>query len=241
VNHMQQRGATMISLLVGMVVSMLAILASVSMFHDLVQTSAEAKTDARQEGDLSLAVLRLDQELLAAGFNMGRKPTDPRNSDFEVVEASAAVVPYTSRVAWRFNDGTRLVCRRAVSKLDGAEYTLDLFEANAGLCLQNAAMPLIGDDSLWTRVEQLALIRLQSFDAQMPVTLVSPLITFESKVADDKACMPFGAMAPLAPGAVAPKHPVLTLNVFDVASVYAAAGVGLTPRPHTLCLVNVVL
>ncbi|HMY39191.1 MAG TPA: hypothetical protein PK011_07695, partial [Marinagarivorans sp.] len=68
----RQTGATLISLLVGMVVSMLAILASLSMFHDLVTTSAEAKTDARQEGDLSLAVLRLDTELQAAGFNMGR-------------------------------------------------------------------------------------------------------------------------------------------------------------------------
>ena len=45
-----QRGATMISLLVGMVVSMLAILASLSMFHNLVRTSTEAKADARMEG-----------------------------------------------------------------------------------------------------------------------------------------------------------------------------------------------
>ncbi|HEY6529337.1 MAG TPA: hypothetical protein VIZ65_11635 [Cellvibrionaceae bacterium] len=237
-NSMQQRGTTMISLLVGMIVSMLAILASVSMFHDLVQTSAEAKTDARQEGDLSLAVLRLDQELLAAGFNMGRAPTDARNLDFAV---DAAVVPQTSRVSWRFNDGTRFICRRVVSVLNGSEYTLDLFEANAGLCLPAGPMPAIADDSFWTQIERLAFIRLQSFDANLPVTLLSPLITFSSTPTEDTACMPFGATAPLSPGAVAPKHPVLTLNVFDVASVYAVSGVALTPRPHTLCLVNVVL
>lgn len=247
-----QRGATMISLLVGMVVSMLAILASLSMFHNLVRTSTEAKADARMEGDLSLAVLRLDQELLAAGFDMQRAAGAGRNLDFAVASNIAGNTP-SSRVAWRFRSGANLGCRSAVSTFDIQQlrYTLELFEANAGLCLPGVApMPDLNDPALWTRTEQLVSVRLQALDAGTPVTLTRPLIEFSSEAANDRACMPFGAAPPLAPGAVAPVHPNLRIHVFDTAAIYApapnAANAAGPPsadlaRTHTLCLVNISL
>ncbi|HMW49042.1 MAG TPA: hypothetical protein PKC70_12155 [Cellvibrionaceae bacterium] len=247
-----QRGATMISLLVGMVVSMLAILASLSMFHNLVRTSTEAKADARMEGDISLGVLRLDQELLAAGFNVDRAPGAGRNQDFALANNLVGNTP-TSRVVWRLNDGGNWVCRRAVStfNIPQLQYTLELFEANAGLCLPGpAALPDLNDDTKWTRSEQLVSIRLQALDAGTPVTLTRPLIEFSSDAFNDRACMPFGAAAPLAPGAAAPMHPNLRIHVFDTAAIYApapnAANAAGPPRPdlartHTLCLVNITL
>jgi|GEM_PF-3479050 len=245
-----QRGATMISLLVGMVVSMLAILASLSMFHNLVRTSTEAKADARMEGDLSLAVLRLDQELLAAGFNMGRANGSGRNQDFVVVNRVAGATPnsWVSMVAWRFsedpNPGGNPQCRRAVSTFNTPQlqYTLELFNANPGLCTAAGAMPDVNDESLWARTEQLAFVRLQALDAATPVTLTRPLIEFASDPANDRACMPYGAAAVLAPGAVAPPvRPILVLNVFDTAAVYTPAPNIAVPRAHTLCLVNISL
>lgn len=241
-----QRGATMISLLVGMVVSMLAILASLSMFHNLVRTSTEAKADARMEGDLSLAVLRLDQELLAAGFNM---PASGRNQDFVVVNrvAGATLNSWVSRVAWRFseapNPGGNPQCRRAVStfNIPQLQYTLELFNANPGLCTTAGAMPDANDESLWTRTEQLASLRLQALDAATPVTLTRPLIEFASDPVNDGACMPYGAAASLAPGATATVRPRLVLNVFDTAAAYTTAPNIAVPRAHTLCLINISL
>lgn len=250
----EQRGATMISLLVGMVVSMLAILASLSMFHNLVRTSTEAKADARMEGDLSLAVLRLDQELLAAGFDMERAAGGAgRNLDFAVASNIAGNTP-SSRVAWRFRSGANLGCRSAVSTFDIQQlrYTLELFEANAGLCLPGPGvdpMPDLNDPALWTRTEQLVSVRLQALDAGTPVTLTRPLIEFSSDAANDRACMPFGAAPLLAPSA-APVHPNLKIHVFDTAAIYApapnAANAAGPPsadlaRTHTLCLVNISL
>jgi hypothetical protein len=179
------------------------------MFHNLVRTSSDAKADARMEGDISLAVLRLDQELLAAGFNVPRAAGAARGQDFTVANSLAAAVP-NSRVSWRFDNGGASVCRRAVSafNVQQLQYTLELFKANAGLCLPApAAMPDLNDDSLWTRSEQLVSFRLQALDAGTPVTLTRPLIEFASGAADDGPCMPYGAAPAPAPGAVPPNHP----------------------------------
>jgi hypothetical protein len=233
-----QRGTTLISLLVGMVVSMLAILASLTMFRDLMLTSTEAKTDARQEGDLSLAVLRLDTELQAAGFNMSRSPGDGRNLDFIALPATAG----RSDVAWRFNDGTQLICRRATSQTADGRYTLDLFNAVAAKC--TAAWLLdktnVETEANWVFAERLVDHRLQNLTTGA-AAFTQPLITFSSAAAADRPCMPFGAVAPVAAGATAPSHPILSIGVFDVATVYSTAA-GAAPavsRPHTLCLANI--
>ncbi|HNG59379.1 MAG TPA: hypothetical protein PKZ52_06100 [Cellvibrionaceae bacterium] len=228
----RQTGATLISLLVGMVVSMLAILASLSMFHDLVTTSAEAKTDARQEGDLSLAVLRLDTELQAAGFNMGRSPGEGRNLDF-VTAASADGSRHD--VAWRFNDGAQMICRRATSSTSNGIYSLDLFSAPAASC--TAAWPLAGNvsvDASWTFAERLVYLPLQNLTSQA-AAFTQPLITFTSLAANDRACMPYGAIAT----GVTDVHPILTLGVFDVSTVYSGAANAVPSRPHSLCLANI--
>jgi len=230
----RQQGTTLISLLVGMVVSMLAILASVSMFRDLVTTSAEAKADARQEGDLSLAVLRLDAELQAAGFNMGRAPGDGRNLDFLTV---AAADGSRHDMAWRFNDGTQFICRRASSQTKDGRYTLDLFDALAANC--NAAWALsaatITTEVNWVFTERLVDLQLQNLTTGA-AAFAQPLITFSAPAANDRACMPYGAMAS---GVAAAVHPIVTLGVFDVSTVYAGNAGALPSRPHSLCLANI--
>ncbi len=228
----RQAGVTLISLLVGMVVSMLAILASLSMFRHLVTASAEAKTDARQEGDLSLAVLRLDTELQAAGFNMGRAPGDGRNLDF--VTATTADGSRQD-VAWRFNDGAQFVCRRATSSTSNGIYSLDLFSAPAASC--TAAWPLAANlsvDANWTFAERLVYLPLQNLTTQA-AAFTQPLITFASPAANDRPCMPYGAVAAGATDA----HPILTIGVFDVSAVYSGAANAVPSRPHSLCLANI--
>lgn len=241
-NH--QRGTTLISLLIGMVVSMLAILACLAMFHGLLLTSAEAKTDARQEGDLSLAVLRLDTELQAAGFNMNRTPGPAgRNADFIALPQAAG----RSDLAWRFNDGARFICRRATSTLANGRYTLDLFDAVAVNCTAAWALTQanVTTETNWVFTERLVDITLQNFNSQAAAapTFTQPLITFSSLAANDLPCMPFGAVSPVAAGETAPIHPILRLGVFDVATVNDpnSNAATLPSRPHTLCLANIFL
>lgn len=229
----RQAGATLISLLVGMVVSMLAILASLSMFRNLVTSSVEARTDARQEGDLSLAVLRLDTELQAAGFNMGRTPGEGRNLDFAT---GASADGSRQDVAWRFNDGTGFICRRATSSTSNGRYILDLSSAPAASCtLAWDLAAKLAIDTNWTFAERLVDLQLQNLTSQA-AAFTRPLITFTSLAANDRACMPYGAMAS---GASAAVHPVLTLGVFDVSTVYSGSANAVPSRPHSLCLANI--
>lgn len=237
-----QLGATMISLLVGMVVSMLAILASVSMFHDLVRTAAEAKTDARHEGDLSLAVLRLDQEILAAGFDMGRAPTDNKNLDFLAASEGTAAAPGTSRFAWRYNSDGNYVCKRAVARRLNESFFLELFEAKNGVCTKDF---LLNKDALekednWDATTVEELVRIQLLNLQGDIKFNAPLIQFES--AGDDTCSPFGAAAEIKAPAKAPIHPTIKLKIYDPAAVYGFDGVAAPlARDHTICLINIVI
>jgi hypothetical protein len=149
-------------------------------------------------------------------------------------------------VAWRFNDGARFICRRATSSLANGRYTLDIADALAATC--TAAWPLnqanITTEANWTFIERVVDITLYSANAQPGApTFSQPLITFASPVAGDRPCMPFGAVAPIPAGGSAPIHPVLTLGVFDVATVNnPASGANTAPsRPHSLCLANIFL
>ena len=234
-NQLKQRGATLINLLVGMVVSMLAILASLSMFHNLVQTSAEAKSDARLEGDISLAILRLDQELQAAGFNMGRAAGAGWNLDVFVTPedvAATSAAAGVSQVAWRFNDGgAQPVCRRAVSSIQNGQYSLDLYDAAAGVCtglVFNTAN--IKNTANWsTTPERIASIRLQN-------GFLRPLIIFNNSAAP-APCVPYGAAAS---GVTPASHPLLALMTYELSVIYGATSPPPDPtRTHTLCLVNI--
>ena len=234
-----QRGATMISLLVGMVVSMLAILASVSMFHDLVRTSAEAKTDARHEGDLSLAVLRLDQEILSAGFDMGPASTEDVNKDFLAVTEGTAAEPGTSRLAWRYNNNGNYVCKRAVSLRQEDSFILELYDAKNGICTKDFPLTkeaIENNDNWATPAEELVHLQLQSFAGA--ITFKRPLINFAP--GGNFACSPFGAAAPVTAPATPPVHPRITLQVFDPAAVYGGVAAAV-PRDHTICLINILV
>ena len=64
----RQRGFTLISLMVGTVVSMVGILALMFLYKDMVQTSVIALSNAKQDGQIASAQLTAQKELLTAGF-----------------------------------------------------------------------------------------------------------------------------------------------------------------------------
>lgn len=65
-----QRGFTLISLMVGTVVSMIGILALMFLYKDMVQTSVAALSNAKQDGQVASAQLTAQKELLTAGFGV---------------------------------------------------------------------------------------------------------------------------------------------------------------------------
>ena len=68
----QQRGISLISLMVGTVLSMLTIIAMLALYKNLVQVAVDATQDANHDGGLASALLVAQLELQGAGFGMDK-------------------------------------------------------------------------------------------------------------------------------------------------------------------------
>lgn len=69
-----QRGFNLISLLVGVSLSMISILALLSLYKNLIGVSVQSIQDSRQDGQIAAAVLTAQRELLNAGFRVDSTP-----------------------------------------------------------------------------------------------------------------------------------------------------------------------
>lgn len=63
-----QRGFNLISLMVGMTLSLVSVLAMLSLYRNMVGISVQSIQDARQDGQIAAALLTAQQELRNAGF-----------------------------------------------------------------------------------------------------------------------------------------------------------------------------
>ncbi|WP_205343136.1 PilW family protein [Denitrificimonas caeni] len=85
-----QRGFTLISLLVGTVLSLLTIVAMLALYKNLVQVAVIATQDANHDGGLASALLTAQLELQSAGFGL---------------DGSANIyLPSTATILWRYKD-----------------------------------------------------------------------------------------------------------------------------------------
>jgi Tfp pilus assembly protein PilW len=69
-----QRGFNLISLMVGVSLSMISILALLSLYKNLIGVSVQSIQDSRQDGQIAAAVLTAQRELLNAGFRVDASP-----------------------------------------------------------------------------------------------------------------------------------------------------------------------
>lgn len=113
----KQRGMTLISLMIGLVISMLAILGSLSLYKTLISVATDSKLDAQHDGQLAAAMLTVQMEIQNAGYGIDEAGTE------HVIETEATVGGAVERdLRWRFLDDTTYVCRRLV---DASEVDLD--------------------------------------------------------------------------------------------------------------------
>ncbi|MGB3392620.1 MAG: hypothetical protein WA956_15470 [Stenotrophomonas sp.] len=98
----RQSGQSLISMMVGLVISLITIAAMLTLYKTMVGVSNEASVAARRDGQVAAGLLAAQMELQSAGFGV-----DP------------ATVPLVSRlsisaggkqVAWHYRDGAGNVC-----------------------------------------------------------------------------------------------------------------------------------
>ena len=66
----RQQGVTLISLMVGLLISMVALLGMMSLYSTVVQSTTQSTRDARIAGERSAALLLASRQLLGAGFGI---------------------------------------------------------------------------------------------------------------------------------------------------------------------------
>jgi hypothetical protein len=177
-----QKGVSLISLMIGLLVSMVCILSSLTLYKNLVQVSAEAKIDTLHDGQLAGALLTLQLEIQNAGYQIANA------GDTDVVRR---VNGTSLELLWRYNDsGFR--CRGLIESAvvdNGMTYrVLNLVEAVAG-CDGAVVLttldwsPVVASLGRWPVREGLATY-MTGRTSMLDIT-IAPI-----------ACSPYGAVIP---------------------------------------------
>ncbi|MDZ4262821.1 MAG: hypothetical protein U1B30_10895 [Pseudomonadota bacterium] len=145
-----QCGMSLISLMVGLLLSMISILAGVMLYQNMARVSIESRTDAIQDGQLASAMLALQLELQSAGY--GIDPEAPGTHIQRVVEGT------TQTLYWRYRETAPagFVCRAfRIEDIDNnSRRQLQLLApVNAASCTADAALPALAGEWAATSVQ----------------------------------------------------------------------------------------
>lgn len=104
--HYRQRGVSMISLMIGLLVSMVAILAVTSMHKSLIRVTIDSKTSAIQDSSVAVALMQLQLDLHNAGYGINSADSGT------VIATTLSDVP---TLLWRYlddeNDLNSVICK----------------------------------------------------------------------------------------------------------------------------------
>jgi len=218
-----QCGMTLISLLIGLNIAMLSVLACLQLYTTHWLSSEEMKENAKHSQQLSSVFVVLEKQLMAAGYGIENAGVN----DVAVQEvAGAPGVSATTSLYWRFFDGA-MVCRgvRETNELlNGQEYRILTLLTPSANC--NDTTSLI--DMPWDINEGVLGNWLVSDELQTHITANGTLFNFQINVSD---CAPFRIVS-------ADSHLMITVTAPTQAELN-----GITDVPGNaidICLMNTV-
>lgn len=147
-----QHGFNLISLMVGTTLSLIGIMAMLSLYKNLISNAAIATQDARQDGQVASARLTLQRELHSAGYGMNAVV----NTDLVLLKSAALTsgslsgtqinLPSSEKgnaLLWRYQSGNSVACQGVLSS-GGALSALSATNCNGALAsLSWTSTPLI--------------------------------------------------------------------------------------------------
>lgn len=211
-----QKGVSLVSLMVGLLLSMIGILAGLALYKNIVHTTVQTRSDALQDGQIASALLTLQLELQSAGYGLAADPTKTH-----IARSAAGDALY-----WRQNTGT-LECKgfRIHTSADGLTRQLQLLKLATGTCNETATLTTLN----WTADNILAEFR------QSAATGLN-LPTFTTALNPVANCFPYGM-------GVRGTHPMVTISAENAAITAAktqdstATGPN-APFSYDFCLSN---
>lgn len=216
-----QSGTTLISLLIGLLIAMLCIIAVLSSYRTIVKTGVESRVAATHDTQLQTGLTTAQIFLQNAGFGL-----EGLNNLYLSPEANIKVESQlVSALLWRYKDGTNIICQGLadIESSDSKKRRLVLLTSSPTTC--NDSSDLSGFD--WKIQTTLANLEDYSTNSSNPKQ-----ITFAEKT-PPRVCTPFGAGNPKNES----KHPLITITAQT--STQQSAGLG--KAEVRVCLLNIIL
>ncbi|HEY7773327.1 MAG TPA: hypothetical protein VIC26_09095 [Marinagarivorans sp.] len=163
-NH---HGATLVGLMIGMLISIVSVLAILALYKNLITVSIDATEDAAHDGQVATALITAQLEVQAAGYGIVNADGLHLNTNEE-----------GSEIRWRYYDNGQYQCR-AIREvvIDDRARSLMLYEGQ-NLCDATTAL----GDVEWQPLSTLTkIVRQQAID--------EAIFTFSVSTAE---CAPFG-------------------------------------------------
>lgn len=175
-----QSGVTLVSLLVGTVISLIAILGTLTLYKSLVQNTATTVQAAKRDRVLAAALLTAEKEVLGAGFRV-TTPEDalrlaavtvdddnePTVSSSNAYGSSAPPLSDTAEqnaLLWYYETATTTHCAGLATLRQGKKSILALINKSC----TSASFP---DDGAWDSLTSLAEIALDDEEDPSPILL----------------------------------------------------------------------
>ncbi|WP_052417658.1 PilW family protein [Cellvibrio mixtus] len=214
-----QKGISLISLMVGLLLAMISILAGMLLYKNIVQSSVQARSDALQDGQIASAMLTLQLELQSAGYGIAK---DPTTTHVQLVDGKT--------LYWRFKDGSAQ-CRsfRIEDNDAGTHRKLVLLKLTSG-CDETSAL----NSFSWNDADKVEINPLAEFRKSDATAVDLPVITIDSVA--PASCFPYGM-------GTKGVHPLVTITA-DNAAITAAKKIDATaagpnaPFRYDFCLSN---
>ena len=213
-----QLGATLVSLLVGLVIAMLCIIAVLTAYKTIVKSGVDSRRASTHDTQLQSGITSAQMFLQNAGFGLDGN-NHVLSTTLEINSKNA------NTILWRFKEGSNIICQ-GLADIEGEN------NVNRRLVLvegfvddSNTACNQIDNLSsfVWKVQSTLSTLEDYSTDQSNPIQV--------SFVQESKACIPFGATD----SSEITQHPYITILV--ATSTQKIAGLEKVKVP--VCLVNI--
>lgn len=207
----RQQGITLISMMIGLAISLGVILTMLSLFQSLIVISLKSNQDAAQDGEVSTGLTTLQSMVQSAGYGLEADVTP------HIELATTNVAQESTSLLWRYADGGAIRCEGVVELASVDARTkkdmrvLTLLTANP--CSETAKLGSL----TWTASSTLSRFKNTS-SQQTRLTL------------EQQDCTPFGVSALKA------QHYVVGMHAPSSAVTAGVAGV--EPIHYSVCLTN---
>ncbi len=212
-----QQGMTLISLMVGLLLSMIGILAAMTLYKNLVHASVEARADAAQDGQLASAMLSLQLEVQSAGYGI---TSDEPGTHLQLVAGPPQTLYWRYRAA---TNATVYVCHgfRIEDSENNTRRQLQLLSLSAASCNASADLSSLQG---WTS-NAVAEFRTSAAAPSLPAITITKTI---------QKCFPYGM-------GEAADHQMVTItadNAARRAAVDSSTAMPNAPIVYNFCIPN---